>query len=83
MKGIQMLLQLNQEAPEDVLVLVTLGRLAIQTGQFDRAEVRLLKALEVEPQNVGAICLLARVYQELGNTAKAADYQRQCTNSGQ
>lgn len=83
MKGIQMLLQLNQEQPENVLVLVNLGRLAIQTRQYDRAEARLLKALEIEPQNNSAICLLAAVYEEMGNAAKAAEYQQRCTNSDQ
>lgn len=81
MKGIQMLLQLNKEQPENVLVLVNLGRLAIQTGQFDRAEARLQKALEVDPENKGAICLLANVYSELGNSAKAEAFQQRCNNS--
>lgn len=83
MKGIQMLLQLNKEQPENVLVLVNLGRLAIQTGQFDRAEVRLQKALEIEPDNKSAICLLANVYAELGNAPKAEAFQQRCTYNDQ
>jgi tetratricopeptide (TPR) repeat protein len=81
MKGIQMLLQLNKEQPENVLVLVNLGRLAIQTGQFDRAEVRLQKALEIDPNNKSAICLLANVYAELGNASEAEAFQQRCTNN--
>ena len=78
MKGIQMLLGLNQEEPENVLVLVTLARLAVRTGQWDRAEERLLKALELDPGNGAAICLLADVYPEKGAAEKAAAYAEQC-----
>jgi len=83
MKGIQMLLQLNQEQPDNVMVLLSLSRLAIQTGQYDRAEVRLQKILEVEPENNNAICLLAEVYTALGNSSRAAALQQRCTNSDQ
>lgn len=78
MKGIQMLLGLNKEQPENVLVLVNLGRLAIQTGQLDRAEERLLKVVELEPDNQGANCLLVKVYQEKGETDRAKAFDERC-----
>lgn len=80
MKGIQMLLKLNNDDPENVVVLTTLGRLAIRTGQFDRAAERLGKALELEPQNRNATCLLAQAYQGLGELDKAATLQQRCDN---
>ena len=40
MRGILMLVELNKDFPDNVLVLNNLGRLAINTGQFDRAVQR-------------------------------------------
>lgn len=65
MRGIQMLLRLNENEPENVVVLLNLAKLAIETGQWDRAKVRLEKAAEVEPENSRVVCLLAEVLQRL------------------
>ena len=62
MKGIQMLLGLNEKHPENVSVLNALGRLAIKTGQWDRAQQRLEKADSLEPDNKITVCLLSEVY---------------------
>lgn len=78
MKGILMLRELEQSFPESVLVQTTLARLAVQTGQFDRAQVRLDKALALEPDNKTAVCLAAQVYANLGDEAKAARFDQQC-----
>lgn len=78
MKGITMLLDLNRESPENVLVLNTLGRLAIRTGQFDRAIERLEKALSLAPDNSTATCLLAQAYAGAGDTAKAGQWAEKC-----
>ncbi|MDH3648578.1 MAG: hypothetical protein OEQ53_02790 [Saprospiraceae bacterium] len=71
MQGIQMLLQLNENFPDNVLVLTTLGRLAIETKQWDRARERLEHAVEIESDNTRAICLLAEVYQQTGDERSA------------
>lgn len=78
MKGIMMLREYNEQAPENVLVLTTLARLAIQTNQFDRAIERLTKAISVEPDNKKANCLLVQAYDGLGNKEKAAEYAAKC-----
>lgn len=78
MKGITMLLDLNKKHPENVLILNTLARLAIKTGQYDRALVRLSKAIENEPDNVSSICLLATVYDALKKPAEAQQYLEKC-----
>jgi tetratricopeptide (TPR) repeat protein len=62
MKGIQMLLSLNEKNPDNVSVLNALGRLAIKTGQWDRAQQRLEKADSLEPGNKNTVCLLSEVY---------------------
>ncbi|MFN7116888.1 MAG: tetratricopeptide repeat protein [Saprospiraceae bacterium] len=78
MKGILMLRELNQQQPNNVLILNSLARLAIKTGQFDRAKERLEEAVAIEPQNVNTICMLAQVYEQLGDAAKAKSFADQC-----
>ncbi|MCO6477893.1 MAG: tetratricopeptide repeat protein [Phaeodactylibacter sp.] len=78
MKGILMLRDLNQKDPDNVLVLNTLARLAIQTGQYPRAIERLERALELEPGNPNTVCLLAEAYQGNGEAAKAEAFAEQC-----
>ncbi len=78
MKGVLLLLDLNRQYPENVLVLNSLARLAIKTGQFDRALVRLEKAIATEPENVGSNCLLATVYEALKKPVEAQQYLEKC-----
>lgn len=78
MKGILMLRDYNQQAPENVLVLTTLARLAIQTNQFEKAVERLNTAIRVEPDNKKANCLMVQAYDGLGNKEKAAQYAAKC-----
>jgi predicted Zn-dependent protease len=78
MKGITMLLDLNREHPENVLVLNNLARLAIRTGQYDRAIERLEKARSIEPDNANTSCLLAQAYEGSGNTEQAEAFGEQC-----
>jgi len=77
MKGVQMLLSLNQKNPESVLVLNALGRLAIKTGQWERATERLEKANSVDPDNTTTICLLSEVYQQV-NDRRAQEMKDKC-----
>ncbi len=78
MKGIQMLLSLNDDYPKNVVVLNQLGRLAIQTNQWDRAKDRLTTSLEIEPNNRSTICMLAKVYQSLQDFSAAEAFSRRC-----
>jgi tetratricopeptide (TPR) repeat protein len=78
MKGILMLRDLIEKEPENVLVLTTLGRFAIQTGQFDKAIERLQKAITIEPENNKANCLLAQAFRGKGDDKKAAEYAKLC-----
>lgn len=77
MKGVQMLLSLNEKYPDDVLVLNALGRLAIKTGQWDKAQQRLEGAEALEPENITTICLLAEVYEQL-NDQRAHELKDKC-----
>jgi tetratricopeptide (TPR) repeat protein len=78
MKGILMLREYNQQAPENVLVLTTLARLAIQTNQIDKAIERLNTVISIEPDNIKANCLLVQAYDRIGNQEKAAQYAAKC-----
>lgn len=79
MRGILMLVELNKEFPNNVLVLTNLGRLAIDTGQFDRAVERLEQALSLDVENVTAICLLSKAYEGAGQAEKARQFAETCS----
>lgn len=79
MKGILMLVGLNKEFPDNVLILNNLGRLAIDTGQFERAVERLEQALSLDPDNVTTICLLSKAYDSSGQTEKARQFAELCS----
>ena len=80
MKGVLMLRELEQSFPESPIVYTTLAQLAVRTGQFDRAIQRLNQALELEPENLNAICLLAQAHAGAGNAAEAQAFEQQCRN---
>ncbi|HMQ46224.1 MAG TPA: tetratricopeptide repeat protein [Saprospiraceae bacterium] len=83
MKGILLLRELNDQYPDNVLVINSLARLALQTGQYERAVERLEKAIELEPDNWNSICLLAQAYDGLGNQAKAQTFDQKCREGSQ
>lgn len=78
MKGILQLIELNKQNPDNPLVLTNLGRLAIQTGQYEKAIQRLERVVEIEPDNRNANCLLAKAYSETGDQEKAASFLDKC-----
>lgn len=80
MKGVLMLRELEQSFPESPLVYTSLAKLAIRTGQFERSIERLNQALDIEPANLNAICLLAQAHAGAGNAAEAQRFEEQCQN---
>ncbi len=78
MRGISMLLELNEKDPDDVLVLNTLARLAIRTGQYQRAQARLERARSIDPSNSTTACLLATTYEGLGDAEKSRQFADEC-----
>lgn len=79
MKGVLMLRTLNQNYPQSVPVLNTLGRLAIKTGQYGKAIERLEEALKYEPSNPTTVCLLANAYESNGDAALATAFSQKCS----
>ncbi len=80
MQGIQILLKLNEENPTHIPTLMALGRLAIQTGQWDRAIERLEKVVQLMPENDQVYCLLVQAYQGSGETNRIANVLSKCNN---
>lgn len=78
MRGILILRELNEADPDDVGVLVQLGRLALQTNQLERARERLSRATAVQPEHRAAQCLLAEVARRLGDVATATPAAEAC-----
>ncbi len=78
MRGIRMLLDMNAENPDDVAVLVQLGRLALQTNQNEKAIGRLQRAVALQPDNAAAHCLLAEAAHRTGEAELAATSDRAC-----
>jgi len=78
MKGILLLRDLETKNPDNPSLLFHLGRLAIRTGQWERAIERLERATGLDPENQNAWCLLAQAYQQTGNREKASYCQAKC-----
>jgi len=78
MMGIQMLRELNQKHPENVLVLMTLGKQAVRTNQLELASERFLRILEIESNNKEAACALVDIYNRLNQTDKIEKFMQTC-----
>lgn len=78
MKGIQMLLEMNKNEPENIAVMNLLGQLAIKTGQFDKAITRLEKSYQLDPKNSQTPCLLSMAYEGAGQHEKAQIVAKNC-----
>lgn len=78
MRGIRMLLDLNEADPDDDAVLIQLGRLALRTNQNDRALERLMRAVELAPDNRTAHCLLSEAAEREGRAELAAASGERC-----
>lgn len=70
MKGIQMLAGLTTSFPDSPLPPFHLARLAMQTGQYERAAERIEQALALDPKNSRFACLGVEIYKALNNAAE-------------
>lgn len=76
MKGIQLLLGIVQEEPENIQANVVLGKFAVESGQFDKAIERGNKILSFDKNNMEAHLFLGEAYKRKGETAKAVEMFR-------
>jgi len=78
MKGVQMALAVTREKPDNVPANMLLGRMSIQSGQFDKAVKRFETVLTTEPENKEALYFLAQAYEGTGNKQKAIETLEKC-----
>lgn len=78
MKAVLMLRDLEAKNPTNPLVFNALGRLAIRTGQWDRAIARFEKTLSLDPKNRQATCLLVEAYRGAKQEPKALEMESKC-----
>ncbi len=71
---IKKIIAVADEYPKNVKAHFTLGALAMQTGQYEKAVGRFNTVLEVESENISALQFLANAHLNLGDTANAKDY---------
>lgn len=80
MQAVLMLRELEGKYPDNPSVFNALGRLAIKTGQWQRAIERLEKAWSLDKSNPNTPCLLAKAYEGAGNVTKANEFAVFCKN---
>ncbi|MDO8367391.1 MAG: hypothetical protein Q7T20_11380 [Saprospiraceae bacterium] len=78
MQAVLMLRELESKHPDNASVYNALGRLAIKTGQWQRATERLEKAWSLDKKNPNTPCLLAKAYEGLGDITKATEFAALC-----
>jgi len=78
MRGVQILLAITREKPDDIPANMLLGRMSIQSGQFDKALGRFETVLKKEPENKEALYFLAQAYEGKGDKKKAIELLEKC-----
>ena len=78
MQGIQLLLGIVKEQPDNIPANLMLGQLSIRSGQMDKAKERFEKVVNLEPENTEALYFLAEVYRSKGNKEKAIELLERC-----
>src|SRR5690606_25070968 len=78
MTGVLALVEMINKYPDQPKVIVHQGKFYVQSGQWDKAQDRMERALEINPDHRETICLLATVYSETGDSAKSEEYSRRC-----
>ena len=78
MKGIQMLAGLATSFPDSPLPPYHLARLAVQTGQYERAAERIEQAMALDPNNSRFACLGAEIYKALNDAVKVEKLNAIC-----
>jgi tetratricopeptide (TPR) repeat protein len=78
MQGVQLLLGITREKPDNIPANMMLGRLAIQSGQFDKAIGRFEGILKQDPKNTEAMYFLAEAYKGKGDKTKAIELFEAC-----
>jgi len=71
MRGITIIREVAEKYPDNALASMTLGRMSIRTGQYDKAIQRFDNVLKIEPDNTEAHYWLGMSHKELKQSQKA------------
>lgn len=78
MKGVGLLREVTAVDSLQPQANLLLGKLSVQSGQFDKAIKRMEIVLKSEPKNTEALYFLAEAYKGSGNKAKAIELFEKC-----
>ena len=78
MRGVQILLAITREKPEDIPANMLLGKMSVQSGQFDKALGRFETILKLQPSNTEAMYFMAQAYEGKGDKPKAIELLEKC-----
>lgn len=78
MRGVMILRGITAKNPDDIPANMLLGRMSIQSGQYDKAVKRFETIIRVQPDNSEAVYFLAQSYEGMGNKAKAIELLEKC-----
>ena len=80
MQGILMLRTLNEQNPGNTAILNQLAKLALQTGQVDKAVERLMESWKIDSKNQETACLLADALAQKGDEKQALEFKSKCNH---
>ncbi len=78
MRGVQILRDITAQKPNDIPANMLLGRMSIQSGQFEKAVKRFETVLKQEPNNLEANYFMAQAYEGTGNKEETIKYLEKC-----
>lgn len=78
MKGIRMMLDLEKKYPDYLPLQIQLAELGMQTGQFDKAEARIKKVLDIEAKHERANCLMVALLEQTQRKQEIEKYIIHC-----
>lgn len=76
MEGIQKIMQVVEKDSNNVFAQTILGHGSVISGQYDRAISRFGKVLELDPENLEAIMMMAEVYERKGDKVSAIKWYK-------
>src|SRR5699024_8187930 len=71
MKGVEQLLDIVRRDSTNIPANVMLGKMAVQSGQLDKAIERGNTILRIDPKNINAYLFMGEAYKREGNKEKA------------
>lgn len=78
MNGVLLLKEVEQRDSNNEEMNTMLGRLAVVSGQYDKAIARLTKVIRMDPKNAEAYFHLAEAYRAMGRKDEAVKTLEQC-----